>query len=312
MAFFWYLSVMKRLANVLAVDGGGTKTVAALFDVAGQELARCRVGPANLYRDPVAGLATIMAAWQQACTLVGLSPAEAAPRTVISAGLAGASGEAQRHAYAAAFPDFAARRLSGDGYTAFVGAFGRQPGSMLSIGTGIVAFHRPIGGAAEGLSGWGFPVADRGSGAWLGFRLAAEYLDHLDGAAIIAESILYARAEAVLGRARDGLLSWLAAARAAEFAAFAPAVVEAARDGDPLGQALLDEGGAHLLRLARALDPSPQAPLCLGGGLADVYRARLETAFAAAVLPASRKPDPIHGAWLVATGEVPPEYPDVV
>ena len=29
------------------------------------------------------------------------------------------------------------------------------------------------------------------------------------------------------------------------------------------------------------------------------------------MLPASCKPDPIRGAWLVATGEVPPEYPDV-
>jgi glucosamine kinase len=302
---------MSQLAHVLAVDGGGTKTVAVVFTVAGQELARCRVGPANLYRDPVAGLATIAAAWQQACALAGLSPADTATNTVVSAGLAGASGEAQRRAYAAAFQDFAARRLSGDGYTAFVGAFGNRPGGLLSIGTGVVAFRRAVGRGAEVLSGWGFPVADRGSGAWLGFRLAAEYLDHLDAAATMAGSPLYARAEAAFGRGRDQVLSWLAAARAADFAAFAPAIVEAAGAGDPLGQALLDEGGAHLLRLARALQPTPGTPLCLGGGLADVYRTRIEAAFPDATLPASCKPDPIRGAFLVATGEVPPEYPDV-
>ena len=72
---------MQRVANVLAVDGGGTKTVAALLSVDGRELARCRVGPANLYRDPVAGLAALRAAWEEACALAGLAPAAAANTT---------------------------------------------------------------------------------------------------------------------------------------------------------------------------------------------------------------------------------------
>ena len=47
------------------------------------------------------------------------------------------------------------------------------------------------------------------------------------------------------------ILDWLAAARAADFAALAPAVVSAAAEADPLGLSLLDEGSRHLLRLAR-------------------------------------------------------------
>src|SRR6185369_5857897 len=114
-------------------------------------------------------------------------------------------------------------------------------------------------------SGWGFPVADRGSGAWLGFRLAGEYLDWLDCGPIIADSSLWAVAAGHLGRDREAILDWLKSARAAEFAAMAPAVVAAASARDTLAEALLDEGAAHLLRLARALEPSPAAPLCLGG-----------------------------------------------
>src|SRR3954452_23812497 len=102
---------MSQLAHILAVDGGGTKTVAVVFTVAGQELARCRVGPANLYRDPVAGLATIAAAWQQACALAGLSPAHPPTNRVVSGGRAGASAAAQRRPYAASCEAFAARRL---------------------------------------------------------------------------------------------------------------------------------------------------------------------------------------------------------
>jgi glucosamine kinase len=302
---------MSSLRHVFAVDGGGTKTAAALVTASGQELARCRVGPANLYRDPAVGLATITGAWEQVCTLAGLRSQDVRAGTVISAGLAGASGAEQRQAFAAAFPGFAARHLSSDGYTAFLGVFGSDPGALLAIGTGVVAFRRSNSRDPRILSGWGFPAADRGSGAWLGFRLAGDYLDHLDGAAAIPQSELWAVSAAALGRERNGILAWLASARAAEFAAMAPAIAAAAAAGDPLGRALLDEGAGHLLRLARALGPAPGAPLCLGGGLADVYRPRLEAAFPGVVLPASRRPDPLRGAWLVATRVVAPEYPDI-
>jgi glucosamine kinase len=304
---------MKEEAYILAVDGGGTKTAAALLTGDGEELVACRVGPANLYRDPRAGLAAIADAWQRLRADAGL-PEGAAARTVISAGLAGSSGAAQRQAFAAAFPSFAGRRLSTDGYTAFVGVFGAGPGAMLAIGTGVVAYRRETPGAGLRVaSGWGFPVADRGGGAWLGLRLAGEYLDHLDGCAAVGpESTLWAVAGDRLGREREAILAWLRDARAAEFAAFAPGVVAAAQAGDPLGTALLAEGAGHLTRLARALEPTPEAPLCLGGGLASVHRPRLEAALRdAAVLPASRRPDPIRGAWLVAAGQVPAEFQDV-
>ena len=118
-------------------------------------------------------------------------------------------------------------------------------------------------------------------------------------------------AAATFGAERDGILGWLAAARAADFASLAPAVVAAATADDPLGLALLDEGACHLGRLANALAPAADAPLCLGGGLADVYRSRLEAALPGVVLPPTARPEPLRGAWLVATGAVPPEYPDV-
>lgn len=302
---------MQRFERVLAIDGGGSKTAAALLTRAGEELAKCRVGPSNLYRDPAAGLAEIGRAWQELCRQMALDPDAAARETVISAGLAGASGTAQRHAFAQACAGFASRRLSSDGYTAFLGVFGTAPGALLSIGTGVVAFLCPRGGTPAIRAGWGFPVADRGGGAWLGLRLTADYLDHLDGADEHPASRLWGEAATAFGSERDAILAWLARARAADFAALAPIVTAAAADGDPLGTSLLDEGCGHLLRLARALAPTRAAPLCLGGGLAAVYRSRLETALPDLVLPSTARPDPLRGAWLVATGAAPPEYPDV-
>lgn len=302
---------MREARYVLAVDGGGTKTAVALLDRGGRELATARAGPANLYREPGAGLAAIHEAWRAACAAAGLDPLAVAPSTVVSAGLAGIGGEAQRRAFQAAFAGFAGRRLSGDGYTAFVGAFGAGAGALLLVGTGVIAYRRrAAGGPLQARGGWGFPVADRGSGAWLGFRLVGDYLGRLDGCATPA-SPLWGEVEARLGREREPILAWLAGARAADFAALAPAIVGAAEAGDPLGESLLAEGTAHLLELAAALRPTASAPLCLGGGLAAAYRPRLAAALGPALLPATARPDPIRGAWLVARGEVPPEFPAV-
>ena len=303
---------MNDSTHVLVIDGGGTKTAAALWTTAGERLASCRAGPANLYRKPAAGLAAITHAWLELCAAAGVAPEAIAGSTVISAGLAGVSGAPQRRAFAAAFPGFAARRLSNDGYTAFLGVFATDPGALLSIGTGIVAYGSAPGEAPKVRSGWGFPVADRGSGAWLGFRLATEYLDRLDGAAAVPESTLWQTAAATVGTEREAILAWLKDAPAASFAAMAPAVVAAAGTGDPLGVSLLDEGATHLLRLARALKPGNSAPLCLGGGLAPVYRPYFEAVFGDVLLPATQQTDPLHGAWLIATGRVPAEYPDVI
>lgn len=302
---------MARADYVLAIDGGGTKTAAALLSWTGDLLATCRTGPANLYRDPAAGLAEIQRAWEELCRQAMLSPDATAGRTVVSAGLAGASGERQRQDFARACADFVARRLSSDGYTSYLGVFGAAPGALLSIGTGVVAFRCVPGRKPEVRSGWGFPVADRGSGAWLGLRLAAEYLDHLDAASPWPQSGLWPSAEAALGRARENILLWLARARAAEFAALAPAVVAAAKEGDPLGATLLVEGAEHLIRLGRAVAEGTQGALCLAGGLAEIYRPTLTGRLDVPLLPAETRPDPLRGAWLIATGAAAPEYDDV-
>jgi glucosamine kinase len=296
---------------VLAVDGGGSKTAIALLNASGEELARCAVGPSNLYRRPGEGLSEILRGWHLACARAGLCVDETGARTTVSAGLAGITGVAQRRAFMHALDGFVARRLSSDGYTSFAGTFGAGPGALLMIGTGVVAYRRDAGAAPQPRAGWGFPVGDRGGGAWLGLRLVTEYLDQLDGATFDPGSTLWAVAEGWLGRDRATILRRLRPARAAEFAALARAIVAAATQGDRLGSTLLDEGGRHLARLARALAPSAAVPLALGGGLADAYRPRLATLLPASLLLSDVRPDPLRGAFLIATGAVAPEYGDV-
>ena len=103
------------------------------------------------------------------------------------------------------------------------------------------------------------PAVDRGSGAWLGARLVADYLDQLDGAASSpGSSACGCRWPERIGTDHEPILAWLRTARAADFATLAPAIVAAAGQ-DELAAALRPRRRGHV-RLALALAPSPAAP----------------------------------------------------
>lgn len=213
--------------HVLALDGGATKTRAALFAPDGAEVARATAGPCNLYRDAEGGIASLWRGWRACCEAAGLDAGAMRARTAVSAGLAGlgAAGAAAR--VRAAFEGFATVHVSGDGYTALVGAFGAGPGVLVSVGTGVAGLARGPDGAVREASGWGFPIGDRGGGAWIGFELVARWLEHLDGYPG-PSSTLWPVLASGLGRDRAAILAWLRGADAAGFARLAPAVVAAA------------------------------------------------------------------------------------
>jgi glucosamine kinase len=301
---------MSTPAYILAVDGGGTKTEAALSRRDGHELARARTGPCNLYQDPAGGLAAVREAWERCGTAAGLD-GRAASETCLSAGLAGVNAAGAGRRFHDAFAAFAERRLSSDGYVALVGAFEAAPGALLSIGTGVVAYRLESSGASRMLSGWGFPAGDHGGGAWLGFRLVGDWLESRDGyGALPADHVLAAAAADLVGGRRDRILDWLRRAKPGDFAALARPIVEQAAAGDAYASGLLGEAAGHHARVARALAPTPAEPLVLGGGLAPFFAEAVAKALPAGCLAHDRKPSPLHGAWLVGIGRARPEFPE--
>lgn len=299
---------MSKTPFILAVDGGGTKTRVALFDTGGTLRGERTGGPCNLYQDPAAGQAEIRRLWAAVAVAAGLEPAAAAGRTTLSAGLAGANAPGSRDRFAAAFADFAQALLSTDGYTALLGATGGRPGALLAIGTGVVGYRLTASGAVLKRSGWGFPIGDRGGGAWLGWRAIGDWLEFEDGYADQPPSTLWPELAATLGRSTGEILGWLKAARPAELAALAPRVVAAAQAGDAKAMAILEEAARHHCRLAAALAPTPAEPLVLAGGLARVFRPALEATLGEALAEPARTADPLEGARLVAQGVRPAEF----
>jgi N-acetylglucosamine kinase-like BadF-type ATPase len=206
--------------------------------------------------------------------------------------------------------------VSSDMVTAFLGALGGSPGVTLSAGTGAVALGGDLTGEWRRADGRGDLLGDLGGGAWLGRAGMIAALRASDGrrggSPRLLGELLSAYADpAALIRELNGRTD-----RAAVLAAFAPAVLAAARSGDPAAVDIRAEACRHLADTALAARPSRltgPVPLALTGGLPehhedlrDELTGLLEPAFT--VRPAAGTP--ADGALLLAAhaaaGSVPP------
>jgi glucosamine kinase len=156
---------------------------------------------------------------------------------------------------------------------------------VLAIGTGVTAYALRPDGSVREASGWGFPAGDEGGGAWIGHRALQAYLKHLDGRHP-APSVLFDAIPAVTGGDFDAIQTWLRTARATQYAALAPAVVEAAASGDPLADAILAAAAAELDACIAAVESAGPGPVvALLGGLAATFAPRLAASTRARLAP---------------------------
>jgi len=265
------------LRFLIGIDGGGTGTRARLCAVTGQPLALGQAGPSSLSHGVAGAWRQILAAVDNAFAQAGLAVPPRA-ECALAAGLAGANDSAQAAEFRALNPGFAALVLDTDSFTALVGAHAGRPGLVLIAGTGSVAEAWQPGGARRIAGGWGFPVGDEGSGAWLGLqavRLAQHMLDGRAARSPLAEAVC-----AVTGRDADTMLAWCAQARQTAYASLAPLVFEH-EAGDPRAAALLQAAVDELAALVRALDPAAELPVVCSGSIARRLQPRLPAALRA-------------------------------
>ncbi len=286
------------------VDGGGSRTRVALFDGEGRRLGLTMTEPTSLTLRGVAAWDVIVEALRGLCATVGVA-ADDFSAAHFGVGLAGANNAAQRARFIAAAPRVGALRVATDAYIAALGAHNGAPGAIVIVGTGSVGYRIEAAGSSRLVGGWGFPVGDEGSGAWLGRAALAQALLVLDerhaGGASALQTALIERC----GHSRDAMLEWLLGANATRYAELAPLVIECAGRNDPVAVRLATEAGVEIDALAEALDPGRQVPLALVGGLAQPL-----TPFLPAALRSwMQEPhdEPIAGALMLAQGRAPEE-----
>ena len=284
---------------VVGIDGGGTACRAALGDDQGRILGRGQAGAANIRTDPPGAQANIMAALAQAADAAGIpfATARTAPAVL---GLAGANTGTYAADLAPLLP-FRDVHIVNDGIIAMQGALGPRDGVVGIIGTGSV-FVRRRDGITRSIGGWGFQLSDLGSGARLGRQLLEDCMLAFDGAR--AATPLTDQVLAAFGGDPRLLVEQVRNAAPAYYGGFVPMLVEAAANKDPLAIQILEAGCRDVARMLETLLWPQAGQLCLLGGLAPVYAARLEAPFRTLL----REPlgDALQGAVSMAAARLEP------
>ncbi|WP_207903099.1 BadF/BadG/BcrA/BcrD ATPase family protein [Rheinheimera sp. D18] len=251
----------------IAIDGGGSKTLARLTNNITGERWQQQAGPASLTNDFALAITNINQLTRGVCQQAGISSQQA----FAVMGLAGAGNPQQQQ--------LASEQLSGhyanfllttDAKTSLYGANLGQPVLVVALGTGSVAMRLLADGSEHQVGGWGFNIGDEGGGAWLGKQAVRELLWQIDSLAGISSPLLQQIAVQI-GNNAASLLPWLKTASPAEFAALTPLIFNHAWQC-PLAANLLQRHVDAVQQLVFSAREQFDLPVVLLGGLAEVTK----------------------------------------
>ncbi len=302
---------------VLGVDGGGTKTQAAVVDAHGRVRGEGLAGPSSFDKTNLKlAAASIRDAIDGACAAAGIK------RKQLNAaffGMAGVTSEQDRaHVRAIAVKlGLAAERVGVDHdlRAALAGGLSGRPGIVLIAGTGSSCYGVNAAGATWKSGGYGTLISDEGSSYWIGLRAIRAAVMIQDGRlpgsspALLVEPVM--RQLGIGGI--DDIMHRLHVQGIApvDVAAFAPLLIAAAQQGDAYSLNVLREGMQLLAEcvaaVARKLSMADDAcELALVGGVfknGDLVIEPLRQAVRAVLPGCSVKLaelPPVHGACIVA------------
>lgn len=256
---------------LIGIDGGGTSCRARITDRHGTILGEAQAGSANIFQDVDLAWRSVHQAVTEAFANASL-PATCAQSSVLVAGLAGAEAPAAVADFLHRARDsFADISLLSDAQIACLGAHAGEDGAIFIVGTGAIGVAQDQGQWRR-VGGWGFPLNDLGSGAWLGQQAVRAALDQRDG--IITRSALTDSIWKIFPAGTDELISWSQMANSGDYGSFAPLVFKAVAAHDPVAEALIAEQIQLLSRQMLAL-PAHGRGLCLMGGLAEIIASKL-------------------------------------
>ncbi len=247
---------------VLGIEGGGTKTSAALLDDAGRVIARANAGPSNI---------KLLSDSQLAAVFRSIQRKIAHPPDVVSICLAGALTASDHRKIRAAAGRVWTRaeiHTASDRESALMAGFGKLEGIVVICGTGSSTFGMR-GGKLAKCGGWGHVLGDRGSAydiALSGLRTAIREFDRTGKLGRLGRAFL----KSLNCNAPEELVDWAQRAGKADIAALADAVFRATDAGDSDARQVLDRAATELAESVRVVAcklkwRNPE--VCLTGGV---------------------------------------------
>ncbi|MFW7268959.1 BadF/BadG/BcrA/BcrD ATPase family protein [Gluconacetobacter sp. Hr-1-5] len=286
---------------LLAMDGGGSKTLLVLIDRDAAVLDVRRAGGTNPFdrpdwREEMAGLLADL------------------PGGIVAAGF-GMAGYGGSPAISALQDDMLAEWgrcpyvVRNDVDIACAGAFGGGPGILLLAGTGSMVWAADPAGRALRVGGWGHLFGDEGSAFWIGREALGTLTRALDGrepeaASFVAPFCRFMGFPDDPAGIDSALLDWYGGLRHARsaVAALTQGVDSLAAAGNGPAQRIVEQAAAHLARhvdAARRRLQRPDLSWCDAGGAfrnASLRRAVIDMCG----VPVAPLLPPVGGAALLA------------
>ena len=254
----------RKHAFYIGIDGGGTRCRARITDHNLTILGEAITGRANVFQDHEVAWQSVQSAIDEANKQAQLSDGDLTNAQIV-AGLAGAEVQRCVEQFKLLNTRFKNLDVLTDAQTACLGAHNIEDGAIYIIGTGIVGISwqqqqwRKVGG-------WGFPLDDIGSGAWLGLKAIQEAIKQYDG--LIESTSITNQVWDRFDHDMDQLLVWSTNATSGHYGEFAPIVTKAHEEGEPTALDIVSEQITHIGRQLQKL-LSDDVPLCLMGGLSE-------------------------------------------
>lgn len=271
----------------IGIDGGGTKCRASIMTADLQVLGTGLGGPANPFHGVQQAKDSIRTAAELALIDAGLPPAVMS-HLVAGVGLAGVNVPSLRDVMSNWQHPFKTMFLTTDLHIACLGAHNSDKGAVMICGTGSCGYSY-VNNSALSLGGHGFPIGDKGSGAWMGLEAIKAVLldyDNLGPATTLSQHIShFLQAEGLM------LVDKMFGAKQGDYAKFAIYVVDAADAGDEVAIGIVKEGAAYMSALARRLWATEPGRMSIIGGLAPRLIPWMEPDVAANLSPALYQPE---------------------
>ncbi len=262
---------------ILGIDGGGTKTAAAVATLSGTILGHGEGGVGSLNARTDCLHLSLKTAVANACEMAGLDSL-VTRFTSACLGVAGYSLEQKRLDLFTSLPSLISShffRLEPDYRIAFEGATGGNPGIVVIAGTGAITYGRDNLNREWREDGLGYLLGDRGSGFNLGLQALRYTLEMMkDGR---EDAITQAVLKQTGAGTQSQVLQWIYSDfQTARVAGIAPVIGRLADEGEPQSRslvALMARRLRHSVREAKhRLFMAHDTPVYPLGGLWNISR----------------------------------------
>lgn len=242
---------------LIGIDGGGTKTDCAIADLSGKIIHQTTGKPSNFLIIGVEeAIENIFALIEE--NLFSLEGDFADVKQIVI-GVAGAGREEDAKLLENGFKDYADEegihfkgvKVLSDAHIALEGAFPNSAGCILIAGTGSILFGKDDKGVIHRVGGFGRLIGDEGSGYSIGRKALNAVSKASDGRG--EETMISELLDAKMNHNTSKNIINIVYNEKLDVASVARIVIEAAEEGDPIAEDILDEEADELVLHVKSL-----------------------------------------------------------